>query len=51
MEGFAKIARISTMTIPDRQKTIRTVSWQYLHNTGTILAPILDALSILADTN
>ena len=26
VEGFVKIARIGTVTIPDRQKTVRTVS-------------------------
>jgi hypothetical protein len=26
IEGFAKIARIGAVTIPDRQKTARTVS-------------------------
>ncbi len=46
IEGFVKISKIGTVTIPDRQKTIRTVSWWYLHDTGIVLAAILDALSI-----
>ncbi len=51
IEGFVKIATIGTMTIPDRQKTIRTVSSRYLHDTGIILVAILEALAIPGNTN
>jgi hypothetical protein len=38
IEGFLKIARIGTFTIPDRHKTIL---WQYSGDTGIILAMML----------
>ncbi len=50
IKGFVKIARIGTVMIPDRRKTVRTVSWWYLHDTGIVLAAILEALAIPTDT-
>jgi hypothetical protein len=48
IEGFVKIARISTLTIPD---SVRTILSRYLHDTRIILAAILDALLIPCDAN
>ena len=47
VKGFVKIARIGTVTIPDRQKTVRTASWWYLHDTGIILVAILDTRFVM----
>jgi len=51
IEGFVKIARIGTMMIQDRPKTIRTVLWWYHGDTGIVLAVVLDVLLIPSDTN
>jgi hypothetical protein len=43
---FLKITRISIAMVPDRNKTISTVSGRYHDNTSIIMAMILDVLSI-----
>ncbi len=50
-QKFCKNCQNRYRTIPDRQKTARTILWWYLHDTGIILAVILDTLLIPANTN
>ncbi len=50
IKGLLKIAKIGTMTIPDRHKTVCTILWLYLGNTGIVFAMILDVLLIPSDT-
>ncbi len=51
IRGFVKITRSSIMTIPSRLKIVRTISWQYLHYTGIVLAWIHYALSLPGNNN